>query len=143
MQYVDTSVLVAYLVEEIYSKQANQALREKNRYPLAISLWTETEFFSALGIKCRTRQISETQWLDVQQQYHLLKAHFVWLPVTDKDYKTATDLLKRWQTGLRAGDALHLAVATNHNSLLLSLDERLVKAAKELGIAAEGLRASE
>lgn len=142
MQYVDTSVLVAYLVDETYSKQANQALREENRYPLAISLWTETEFFSALGIKCRTRQISETQWLDVQKQYHLLKAHFVWLPVTDKDYKTATDLLKGWQTGLRAGDALHLAVATNHNSLLLSLDERLLKAAKELGIAVEGLRES-
>lgn len=67
----------------------------------------------------------------------------VWLPVTDKDYQTASDLLKHWQTGLRAGDALHLAVATNHNSLLLSLDERLVKAAKQLGIDAEGLRESE
>lgn len=139
MQYVDTSVLVAYLVDETYSEQANQALREENRYPLAISLWTETEFFSALGIKCRTKQITEIQWLAVQEKYFLLKPHFDWLPVTDSDYLTAIELLKHWQTGLRAGDALHLAIANRHNALLLSLDKRLVIAAKQLGMVAECL----
>ena len=139
MQYVDTSVLVAYLVDETYSEQANKTLREENRYPLAISLWTETEFFSALGIKCRTKQITEIQWVEVQEKYFLLKPHFDWLPVIDSDYQTATELLKHWQTGLRAGDSLHLAIANRYNALLLSLDNRLVIAANQLGIAAECL----
>jgi uncharacterized protein len=95
-----------------------------------------------LGIKYRTKQLTEAQALSVQKQYESLKDQFIWLPIIDRDYRTASDFLKHWQTGLRAGDALHLAVATNHNSLLLSLDERLVKAAKQLGIDAEGLRES-
>lgn len=140
MQYVDTSVLVAYLTPEIYSAQAIRAFCDIKRHPLAMSLWTETEFFSALGIKCRTKQLTEAQAQAVKEKYASLKTQFILLSVTDKDYETATQLLKQWQTGLRAGDALHLAVASNHNSLLLSLDERLVKASKELGIAAEGLK---
>ena len=142
MQYVDTSVLVAYLTPEVYSSQAIRTFCDTKRHPLAISLWTETEFFSALGIKYRTKQLTEAQALSVQKQYESLKDQFIWLPIIDRDYRTASDFLKHWQSGLRAGYALHLAVATNHNSLLLSLDERLVKAAKQLGIDAEGLRES-
>jgi predicted nucleic acid-binding protein len=143
MQYVDTSVLVAYLVPETYSALAIQVMCEIHRKPLAISVWTETEFFSALGIKLRTQQLNEDDAQRVQERYQLLKSMFVWLPVTDKDYHTATHFIKHWQTGLRAGDALHLAIAANHNSLLLSLDERLVKAANTLNIPAEWLRATQ
>lgn len=140
MQYIDTSVLVAYLVEEAYSNLADQVFNEEHRQPLAISAWTETEFFSALGIKCRTKQITETQSLETQEQYLLLKPSLVWLPVTAQAYQTATELVKHWQTGLRAGDALHLAIANHHHALLLSLDERLVKAANILNLPAEWLR---
>ena len=73
------------------------------------------------------------------EKYFLLKPHFDWLPVIDSDYQTATELLKHWQTGLRAGDALHLAIANRHKALLLSLDNRLVIAANQLGIVAECL----
>lgn len=140
MRYVDTSVLVAYLTPEAYSAQAIKIFCEPKNHPLAISLWTETEFFSVLGIKCRTNQLTEAQSLLVQEQYTSLKAQFIWLPITDSEYLTASNLLKHWQTGLRAGDALHLAIANNHSALLLSLDERLVKAAKQLNIAAQWLR---
>jgi predicted nucleic acid-binding protein len=143
MQYVDTSVLVAYLVEEAYSNLANQVFNEEQRQPLAISAWTETEFFSALGIKCRTKQITETQWQETQAQYLLLKPSLVWLPVTAHAYQTATQFVKHWQTGLRAGDALHLAIANHHHALLLSLDERLVKAANTLNQPAEWLRTAD
>ena len=143
MQYVDTSVLVAYLAPETYSARAIQVMRDKDRQPLAISAWTETEFFSALGIKCRTKQLNEEEALRIEEQYQFLKPHFVWLPVTDRDYQTATNFLRHWQTGLRAGDALHLAVSKNHNALLVSLDERLVKAATQLNAAAEWLRVTE
>jgi predicted nucleic acid-binding protein len=139
MHYVDTSVLVAYFVPEIYSLQAEQALRDTSRYPLALSAWTETEFVSALGIKCRTGQITDTQSLAVQQKYAEQMECFIHLPVTDDDFRAAGELLKRWRTGLRAGDALHLAVAHRCKAPLLSLDERLVLAAGQLGVAAEWL----
>lgn len=37
--------------------------------------------------------------------------------------------------GLRAGDALHLAVAAEHGAVLVSLDRRLVEAGSALGAA--------
>ena len=140
MQYVDTSVLIAYFVPETYSAQAEQALRDTGRYPLALSAWTETEFVSALGIKCRTGQLNEAQSLAVQRQYAEQAEKFIRLPVTDADFRVAGELLRDWRTGLRSGDALHLAVAHRHGALVLSLDERLVLAAGQLGIAAEWLR---
>ncbi len=143
MHYIDTSVLVAYLVEETYSELADNVCTDENRQPLAISAWTETEFFSALGIKCRTEQITETQWFETQEQYLLLKPSLVFVPVLEKDYLTATNFVKHWQTKLRAGDALHLAIAANNDARLLSLDKRLAEAASYFNIPAEWLRAGE
>jgi hypothetical protein len=61
---------------------------------------------------------------------------------TAEDFVTATDLLRDHASGLRAGDALHLAVARNRGPMpLLTLDRGLVKAAKHLGIeASTGIR---
>jgi uncharacterized protein len=143
MQYVDTSVLVSYLVSETYSALAIQVMRDIKRKPLAISAWTETEFFSALGIKIRTDQLDEEHAERVRERYELLKTAFVWLPVVEKDYHIATNFVKHWQTKLRAGDALHLAVAANNDAHLLSLDKRLAEAAGYFNIAAEWLRAGE
>lgn len=77
MQYVDTSVLVAYLTPETYSATAIQVMLDINRQPLAISAWTETEFFSALGIKLRTKQLNEEQAKRVAQQYQSYKFSFL------------------------------------------------------------------
>ncbi len=140
MVYVDTSVLVAYLVPETYSAQAEAALRDPAHYPLALSAWTETELHSALGIKCRTGQLSETDMQSVLLKYLELKPRFVRIEVTSGDYPAATELLKTWQTGLRAGDALHLAIAQRTGCLILSLDDRLVKAGVQAGMAARCLR---
>ena len=136
MQYVDTSILVAYFVNETHSAAAEQAMRDTSRYPLAISEWTETEFLSALGIKCRTGQLSEEQSLAVQAQYATIAGRLARLAITGDDFRRAGEMLKDWRGGLRAGDALHLAVALRHSAPLLSLDERLIQAAQHLNLAA-------
>ena len=143
MQYVDTSVLVSYLVSETYSPLAIQVMRDIKRKPLAVSAWTETEFYSALSIKIRTNQLNEEFANRVIERYEFLKKGFIWLPVVEKDYRTATNFVKHWQTKLRAGDALHLGISANNNACLLSLDERLVEAANYFNIPAEWLRAGE
>jgi hypothetical protein len=46
--------------------------------------------------------------------------------------------LSQFDTGLRAGDALHLAVANNHRATAIySLDKTVLKAGKILGLAGE------
>lgn len=53
------------------------------------------------------------------------------------DFTQARDYLLRHETGLRAGDALHLAIASNRRaSAIYSLDNGLVKAGKMLGLPA-------
>lgn len=140
MHYVDTSVLIAYLVPEKYSDQADRSLRDPVHTPLALSAWTETELMSGLGIKCRTGQIEESDRRKALEQYERLRDYFVHLQVLDDDCRNAARLLQNWRLGLRAGDALHLAVSQRHSCVVLSLDERLVKAGQQAGIAAVCLR---
>ena len=63
------------------------------------------------------------------------------VPTAD-DFVAAAELLRDAASGLRAGDALHLAVARNRGPMpVLTLDRGLVKAAKRLGIeAGTGIR---
>jgi predicted nucleic acid-binding protein len=140
MHYVDTSVLVAYFVPEIYSANAETALRDSRRYPLALSEWTATEFVSALGIKCRTGQLNEAQSLSVQRKFKALTDFFEWLPVETEDFRQAHDWLGNWRLGLRSGDALHLAISHRSGHVLITLDDRLARAAGTLQIPAELIR---
>jgi predicted nucleic acid-binding protein len=58
----------------------------------------------------------------------------VLLPNAD-DFRLAKRYLGRFETGLRAGDALHLAVAKNHHaSIIYSLDKTLLEAGRILGL---------
>jgi predicted nucleic acid-binding protein len=140
MIYVDTSVLVAYLLPETYSEQAERALQKPEHYPIALSAWTETELHSALGIKCRTSQIDEVAMRLVLERFFTLRSHFLCIEVIDADYRVASSLLGNWRTGLRAGDALHLAIAQRLACPLISLDERLVNAGNQAGIQSICLR---
>lgn len=68
MHYVDTSVLMAYLVPETYSAQAEAALRNPAHAPLAVSAWTETELVSAFGIlnRCRFSAKQQLQYTELK-----------------------------------------------------------------------------
>jgi predicted nucleic acid-binding protein len=58
----------------------------------------------------------------------------VWEPISD-DFETAAKFMRRYETGLRAGDALHLAIAYNRGAQdMLTLDIGLAHAANILGI---------
>ncbi len=58
----------------------------------------------------------------------------VLLPNAD-DFNLAKRYLGKFETGLRAGDAFHLAIASNHDAgMIYSLDKTLLKAGKALGL---------
>ncbi len=111
MIYVDTSVVVALLTREERSAQALEWL-EQCREPLISSDSLITETLSALGIK---------------QRHHGL---------SPQARQAAAELLQNPGLGLRAGDALHLAVALHSRcSRLASFDGRMQQAATALGLS--------
>lgn len=66
---------------------------------------------------------------------NVLEQSFVVLLPDAKDYDLARRCLHNHQTGLRAGDALHLAIAGNHRATAIySLDRRMIKAGTLLGL---------
>jgi predicted nucleic acid-binding protein len=134
MRYVDTSVIVAYLTPEARSYAA-QAFMLSAGGVLAISSWSEVELLSALGVKLRTRQLSDAQANDVVDNYsRLVSPHLHRLAVEDADHRDAALLLNGWHTALRAGDALHLAIAAARGATIYTFDHGLVAAGTVLGI---------
>ncbi|MEH2381771.1 MAG: type II toxin-antitoxin system VapC family toxin [Nostoc sp.] len=58
--------------------------------------------------------------------------------VTTADFILAAEFIQQWETGLRAGDALHLAIARNRSiENILSLDRGLIDAALQLNISSD------
>ena len=138
MIYLDTSFLAPFYIREATSEQVETILLNIPTDELVISDWTKVEFVSLLARLVRTgeltkelvKAIMKAFQEDVAQSYSVLT-------VTRNDFDRASELIRQWNTGLRAGDAMHLAIADNQRTEnLLSLDKGLIKAAKILGIRA-------
>lgn len=135
--YVDTSVLVASLTHEVHTAAAQRWLARHSASGLAISDWTITEVSAAFALKLRTKAISPTVRTEALAMFSSMVARSLHvLPVSSQDFRSAARLADHDQLGLRAGDALHLAVAFNHGATLYTLDRGMAPA-KQLGIAVE------
>jgi predicted nucleic acid-binding protein len=134
MRYVDTSVLIAYLLPEPSSAVAEEFMLSAGP-PLAISSWTEVELLSALGIKVRTKQLSRSAAHDVVDTYSRSVApHLHRISVDDADHRQAAIFLDGWRTALRAGDGLHLAIAAAHGATVYTFDRGMATSGTALGI---------
>ncbi|MGH6924697.1 MAG: type II toxin-antitoxin system VapC family toxin [Propylenella sp.] len=138
MFYLDTSLLVAAFTHEATTDRALAWLMRRQADDLAISDWVTTEFAAALSVKLRMRQIDEEYRARAVARFAEMTASSVEiLPVTAADFKVATRLASEHKHGLRAGDALHLAVASDKGATVCTLDKRLAAAGKALGMAAK------
>lgn len=130
-------MLVAALTLEPRTKAAQQWLADQPPEMLVISDWVITEFSAALSMKVRMRHLDATQRADVSAVFTaLVRETFMVLSVTTQDFRTAAQLASQHESGLRAGDALHLGIVANRGEQLLSLDRVQVKAAVAMGISA-------
>jgi hypothetical protein len=135
MRYVDTSVLVAALLNEKNTATAQRWLGGQPAGDLAISDWVITEFSAALSMKLRTGELEPPHRNEVLAFFtRLAEASFHVLPVARLDFQTAARFADQYVTGLRAGDALHLAIASHHGASLHTLDRRLVEIGQALGV---------
>ena len=98
--YLDTSLLVAVLTNEVNTDWVRAWLRGQPTEDLAINEWGRAELSSALSVKLRTDQIEAV----VRAQALAAFAR------------------------LSAGDALHLAICADHGATLCTLDRRLGEA---------------
>jgi uncharacterized protein len=137
MIYVDTSVLVAMYVRETGSRAVDRWYSACTE-DMVSSAWCVTEFANALSIKQRTGQVDEAAALVAWQQFERLCANDLQLlPIDPSTYHRAAILALDAGSGLRAGDALHLAAAHDSKAAsMATLDKVLAKNAKRHGITA-------
>jgi len=138
MIYLDTSLLVAALTNEARTEEVQSWLAAQAAGDLFISDWVITEFSAALSLKLRIGHLESRDRARVLSMFNsLVEDSLTVLPVARIDYHTAARFADVSSTGLRAGDALHLAVANRYGACLHALDKVLTEAALELGVAAE------
>lgn len=137
MLYLDTSVLVAALTPESLTPDIQQWLADQTPGDLHVSDWVITEFSSALSIKLRAGQITDENRADALAAFTaMIDESFGVLSVSRDDFRTAAHFADQAGIGLRAGDALHLAVAGSHGATLCTLDRKLLQAAPAVAVSA-------
>ncbi len=110
--YVDTSVLVAAHTREPHTALAQTWLAEQSGSDLIIATWALVECDSALAIKRRRGELDEASQIAASADIeHFAKRFAPFVTAQESDHQRAQELCRQASSGLRAGDALHLAVA--------------------------------
>jgi uncharacterized protein len=135
--YVDTPVLVAALTRETPTARVQAWLELQPAGSLLLSERVVTEFSAALSVKVRTGDIDSHFRSAALAKFHRLTiAALEIAPIAREHFRTAARFADHYDLGLRAGDALHLAVAADRSATLITLDRRLAAAASGLGLSA-------
>ena len=138
MRYFDTSFVAPLILPEAASDAVAGLLETLPTDELAVSHWTRVEFSSLLAREVRMGGLGAdvARAADARFETMIGESFAVLLPGRN-DFDLARDFLGRFETGLRAGDALHLAIAANRGAAALySLDRQLIEAGRQLGVPA-------
>ena len=133
MVYLDTSVAVPLFVPEPSSDLVDKWLGACD-IPIVSSDWIITEFSSALAIKERSGALSAKDSKAAWRSFETFCQTGLRLaPVSRQAFAEAASMTRRATHGLRAGDALHLAVALEIGAkTLATLDIMMAGNAKRL-----------
>lgn len=135
MIYLDTSFIAPRYIEEATSQKIEQFLLKCEINEIVISYWTYVEFSSLLARRLRMGEINQdhAEQMMAMFEYDMRSSFYVLMP-SISDYELASKFLQKPLTGLRAGDALHLAIAHQHKIKLYTLDKLLIKIAPQLNV---------
>ncbi len=138
MLYFDTSFLAPLILQEATSENIEAFFAKLPAGQLYVSHWTRVEFASLISREVRMGGLVERDALLAIGQFDELVAEsFQVLAPSVVDYEQAKGYIQHFATRLRAGDALHLAIASNNSAKkLYTLDEGLLNAAKLMKVPA-------
>ena len=136
MIYLDTSFVVAAFLAEAASSKVEDFLRRQAAGDVAISHLTRIEVFATLARLVRMGTMTKSMAVEAEQEFDSVTAEtFAMLVPSVEDFNLAAEFVRRHETGLRAPDALHLAIAANQKATaILTLDAGMQKAGRTLGL---------
>lgn len=136
--YLDSSFVVAILSTEPSSLQARAWVRSRSGSSLAVSRWSITEVASAIAKKVRMQVLTLEERDDVMHTWDMFRQLSLETVDVDADcFATAASYAGRSELSLRAGDALHLAVASRSGMHVVTLDRMMANACRALSIPVE------
>jgi predicted nucleic acid-binding protein len=132
--YVDTSALASALYNDVFAERSRRALAA-NAGSLSHSDFAATEFASVVARRVRANEFSIAQAEDSFRKFDATIGRILTrVPLDPSDIGAAERLVKRFELGLKAPDAIHLAVVLRLNLSLLTFDRGMARAASSLGI---------
>lgn len=131
--YVDAAILVAAITPEPLTAASRAVLADSDA--IIVSTWAVVEASSGLAKKVRTGDLTEAQLEVALGKLELLAARYLPLVSPDDDHMmSAMRYTARARLGLRAGDALHVAIAASLSATLVTSDVVMARAAEALGL---------
>jgi predicted nucleic acid-binding protein len=137
MVYVDTSALVPAFIREP-TTDAVIGWIESAEERLALSDWTLVEFASAVAMKVRIGAVKASLAARANARVREFgRTHCTVVTPAREDFELAFEWVADDASGLRAGDALHLAVAARLRvRAILCFDDVMIRSAAERGLKA-------
>jgi len=139
MFYLDSSVAVAMIVNEPHSARVDAWLSARAGEEIALSRWVETEVAAALSGKVRRQRGDERLLAEARSRFLEVVRSSRRLPIFAGHFDLATRFAFQPESGLRSGDALHLAIAAEAGATLCTLDRRQADAGAILGVPCEAI----
>lgn len=138
MLYFDTSFLAPLVLPESTSDRIAAFVRRLPVEELTVSHWTRVEFSSLIARDVRMSVLDAATGARADARFEaMVDASFAVLLPNAEDFGLAKRYLGKFNTGLRAGDALHLAIAGNRQAAAIySLDKGLLMAGRLLDLPA-------
>lgn len=87
-----------------------------------------------MAIKVRTNQIDQTRHSATLGAWRqMVDKSFSCVQVSESHFSLAAHFCDQYQSGIRSGDALHLALASSEGLVLATLDRKLAQAGQYFG----------
>ncbi|MBV6519272.1 MAG: VapC toxin family PIN domain ribonuclease [Candidatus Brocadia sp.] len=121
---VDTSIIIAVITNESHKKQLIKATSNVDLIAPSSLHWEIGNAFSAMF---KRKRINIRQAISALEAYHQISLRF-----SDIELDVALELSNN--LNIYAYDAYVIGCALKHNAALISLDDRLLRAASQAGV---------
>ncbi len=130
--YLDASALLPLFIQEPRTQRAHELLRGNI---LVVSDFAVAEFSSGVARRARLGEINDS---GASAVFAALDAWTVNAArresLTAGDVGAAISLVRRLELGLRAPDAINIAITQRCEAQLLTFDEKMARSARSLGL---------